>query len=117
MTTKQFSEASITVVSGGFGEARDQAVEVASDTGRELVPVRVFKQGDRTMLSGVITTKVMTRIMAHNSARRGSGVNDALTTSNRPIISDHVKGIKEYLLAAVNNHGVVHLAPDHPQLD
>ena len=53
MATRQFSEASITVVTGGFGEARDQAVEVAADAGLVLQPHMIGESWQSSLAMGL----------------------------------------------------------------
>ena len=58
MTTK--AKATLTTVPGTSDDARTRAAVMAAETNREIVPVRVFDQGERTMLSGVLPVRVLT---------------------------------------------------------
>ena len=97
-------------VSGGQEEAFKRAQEVAADSFRELMPVRVFTQGGRQMISGVLPVRVLTRILTHQAAARGSTANKASMSTNRPIITDHVKTISDYLVTALTN-GDAYIVP------
>ena len=99
LTTK--AEATLTIVSGTSDDARARAAAVAAETNREIVPVRVFDQGDRTMLSGVLPVRVLTRVLQHNASTKGSAAAKALNTRNRPVANEHVRSIKSYLLNAI----------------
>ena len=100
LTTK--AEATLTIVSGTSDDARARAAAVAAETNREIVPVRVFDQGDRTMLSGVLPVRVLTRVLQHNASTKGSAAAKALNTRNRPVANEHVRSIKSYLLNAID---------------
>ena len=100
LTTK--AEANVTVVTGTSDDARARASAVAAETNREIVPVRVFDQGDRTMLSGVLPVRVLIRVLEHNAPKtKGNAAARALHTRNRPVASEHVRVIKSYLLNAI----------------
>ena len=100
LTTK--AEANMTVIPGTSDDARARAAAVAAETNREIVPVRVFDQGDRTMLSGVLPVRVLTRVLEHNSPKtKGNAAARALHTRNRPVAVEHVRVIKLYLLNAI----------------
>lgn len=90
-------------VPGGQDGAFRRAQEVAADSFRETMPVRVFTQGGRQMISGVLPVRVLSRILTHQAAARGSTMNKASLSTNRPIITDHVKSITDYLVHALNS--------------
>ncbi len=99
LTTK--AEATLTTVPGTSDDARALAAAVAAETNREIVPVRVFDQGERTMLSGVLPVRVLTRVLQHNASTKGSAASKALHARNRPVTTEHVRSIKSYLLDAI----------------
>ena len=74
---------------------------VAAETNREIVPVRVFDQGNRKMLSGVLPVRVLTRVLEHNASTRGTAAARALNIRNRPVAGEHVRAIKAYILNAI----------------
>ena len=88
-------------VPGSSEDARIRALTVASDTNREVVSVRVFEQGGRTMVSGVLPIRVITRVLSYNAAHKGEAASRALTAGNRPVDQAHVKAIAAYLLRAI----------------
>lgn len=84
-------------VPGPSEDAERQAMRMAMETHREMCPVRVFKQGNREMVSGVLPIRIVTRILMSLSADKGSLAEEALTANNRPVIKDHWMAIAEYL--------------------
>ena len=101
MTLNKRSGATLTVVPGTSDDARARAAAVTAETNREIVPVRIFDQGNRTMLSGVLPVRVLTRVLEHNASAKGSAAAKALHTRNRPVATEHVRSIKSYLLRAI----------------
>ena len=99
LTTK--AETNLIFVPGTSDDARSRATAVAAETNREIVPVRVFDQGNRKMLSGVLPVRVLTRVLDHNATTRGTAAARALNTRNRPVAADHVRAIKAYILRAL----------------
>ena len=95
------AETKVIKVPGSSDDARARAAAVAADTNREVVPVRVFEQGDRVMLSGVLPVRVLTRILEHNAAPKGAAAGRALNARNRPVDTDHVRIIAAYLRRAI----------------
>ena len=55
------------------------------------------------MLSGVLPVRVLTRILLHNASinKKGSAASKALHMRNRPVVPEHVRVIKSYLLSAI----------------
>ena len=85
------------------GDAKRLATDLAADTNREVMPVRVFEQGSRTMVSGVLPIRVIVRVLAYNSAKKGQAAQKALNAVNRPKDDKHVKQIALYLRRAIEN--------------
>ncbi len=88
-------------VPGTSDDARSRASGIAADANREVVPFRVFEQGDRTMLSGAIPVRVLVRVLQYNATDKGVAARRALNTRNRPVANDHVNAIAAYLWRAV----------------
>ena len=88
-------------VEGGQETANQRAQEVASDTFREMLPVRVFNQGGREMIAGVLPIRVLNRILSHQASIRGSTAIKAVSATNRPVMIDHVRTIADYLSNAL----------------
>ena len=88
-------------VPGSLEDARGKATSVAVETHREVSPVRVFKQGDRIMVSSVLPVKVLLRILRYNSAEKKTTANKALSATNRPVDTKHVNAIANYLSKAL----------------
>ena len=89
-------------VSGPPEEAERQAMRMAMETHREMCLVRVFKQGKREMVSGVLPIRVVTRILILNSAKKGALAEEALSANNRPIIDEHWMAFANYLKRALD---------------
>ena len=101
MTILDDAVANLVTVEGTPDDARLRAMTIAAETNREHTPVRVFQQGNRTMLSAVLPVRVLKRILDHNHAQRGIAANKALTAGNRPLDNAHVNTIAAYLRRAV----------------
>ena len=84
-------------VPGPPSEAEGQAMRMAMDTHREVCPVRVFTQGKREMVSGVLPIRVVTRLLKSLAAQKGSLADEALMANNRPVIKEHWMAIADYL--------------------
>ena len=110
MVTQEKAEAKLVKVPGNSDDARSHAAAIAADTNREIVPVRVFEQGGRPMLSGVLPVRVLTRILDHNAAPKGAAAARALNARNRPVDTAHVRAIAAYLRRAVEN-GETYIIP------
>ena len=93
----------LTEVSGTAEDARARAAALAMDSQREVVPVRVFEQGHRTMLDGVLPIRVLVRVLEHNAVPKGATAGKALTALNRPVVPQHVKTIATYLRQAIES--------------
>ena len=89
-------------IDGSLEEAMKSAMSVAAETHRELMPVRLFHQGNRQMVSGVMPTKVALRVLMHNSAEKGMTADEALHKTNRPYMKDHAEGFAKYLVNALS---------------
>lgn len=101
MTIQDKAVANLIEVEGTPDDARFQAMTLAAETNREHTPVRVFKQGNRDMLSAVLPVRVLIRILDHNAAERSSAADKALTARNRPQDKSHVRVIAAYLRGAI----------------
>ena len=88
-------------VPGNLENARMEASSMAMESHRETCPVRIFNQGSRTMVSGVLPIRVMDRILSRNSAKKGETADKALGANNRPLIKEHWEGFAKYLMQAI----------------
>ncbi len=86
MVIQEKAAAKLVSVAGNSDDARSHAAAIAADTNCEIVPVRVFEQGGRAMLSGVLPVRILTRILDHNAAPKGAAAAKALNARNRPVI-------------------------------
>lgn len=77
-------------------QARQAAMEAASASGGRVFPCIVFRQGGRTMLSTSFPMAFAARYVQPDSATKGG---NPRTTTNRPLMLDHVKTIHEYLVS------------------
>ncbi|MBM0204118.1 DNA sulfur modification protein DndB [Micromonospora sp. STR1s_5] len=76
--------------------AMQAAGREAAAVGGRIFPCTVFKQGDRTMVSTAFPNPFMKRQVVADSAPKAGSPRDSL---NRPLMSDHAKSIKEYIVA------------------
>lgn len=98
-------------IDGTPEECAHAAWQMANDTSRETLPVRVFSQGPRTMVSAVMPVRVLVRVLAHNSTLKGVTAATAVTAHNRPVDKKHVQEIKDYLLTAIRENRPYILPP------
>ena len=84
-------------VDGSLEDAMKSAMTVAAETHRELMPVRLFHQGKRQMVSGVMPVRVALRVLMHNAAEKGMTADQVLDKTNRPFMKDHAEGFAKYL--------------------
>ncbi len=87
------------------------ALEVARDTSRESFPVRVFQQGPRKMVAGVLPIRILLRVLATNAALKGMTAAGAAVSANRPVDTKHVQGITDYLIQAIRENREYILPP------
>ncbi len=96
--------------------AMEAASREASAVGGRIFPCTVFKQGTRTMVATAFPNPFIKRQVVRESAIKGNSPRDTL---NRPLMPDHAKSIKEYVIA---NHDDYILPPvtlnvdQHPSL-
>jgi hypothetical protein len=76
--------------------AMEAAAREAAAIGGRIFPCTVFKQGDRTMVSTAFPNSFINRQVVRDSAVKGSSPRDSL---NRPLMPEHAKLIKEYVVA------------------
>ncbi|MEV4773058.1 DNA sulfur modification protein DndB [Micromonospora humida] len=76
--------------------AMEAAAREAAAIGGRIFPCTVFKQGERTMVSTAFPNTFINRQVVSDSAVKGSSPRQSL---NRPLIPDHAKSIKEYVIA------------------
>ncbi|WP_033440176.1 DNA sulfur modification protein DndB, partial [Saccharothrix sp. NRRL B-16314] len=75
--------------------AMEAAHREAAAVGGRIFPCTVFKQGDRTMVSTAFPNQFIKRQVVADSAIKGNSPRDSL---NRPLMPDHAKSIKEYVI-------------------
>ena len=102
MSTNKTSKTKITSVEGTLRDAMVNAMDLAAETQREPpVPVRIFYQGNRQMVSGIMPCKTMVRVLDHNAADKGSTAAKALNTTNRPFMKEHAQAFERYITKAL----------------
>ena len=95
------SPTTIIPIPGTLEDARHQAYQIAAETHREVTPVRIFHQGKREMISGVLPFMVYNRILDYNSAPPRSDLAGAARTTNRPLMKDRVDDFNRYVTGAI----------------
>ena len=92
----------ITSVEGTLRDAMVSAMDLAAETQREPpIPVRIFYQGNRQMVSGIMPCKTMVRVLDHNAADKGSTAAKALNATNRPFMKEHAQAFERYITKAL----------------
>lgn len=76
-------------------QARDAALEAAASTGGRVFPCQVFTQGERLMISTSFPFSFVAKQVAFDWAQKGG---NPRTATNRPLMYEHVKSIRDYLL-------------------
>jgi DNA sulfur modification protein DndB len=78
-------------------EAQNAANMEASSTGGNVLPAVLFRQGQRQMIASAFPIPfVRTRLQVNHAAERGN-VEQVRSATNRPVISDHVDTVKNYI--------------------
>lgn len=91
-----------------YDEAERAAGREASATGGQLVPAVLFRQGSRWMLTtAFLIPQIRNRLVGNHAERRGS-VEQVRSATNRPVMDDHVKSVKNYVR---NNVGGKYILP------
>ena len=75
--------------------ARNAAMEDAASSGGKVFPCVVFYQGGRLNISTAFPLSFVARYVKPDSAAKGS---DPRIATNRPMMPDHVKVIRDYLV-------------------
>ena len=88
-------------VDGKYEDALLTTMGVVAESNREQMPVRLFEQGQRTMVSGVMPIRVALRALDYNSAEKGTTADEALNATNRPFIKEHAASFANYLSSAL----------------
>jgi DNA sulfur modification protein DndB len=78
-------------------KAQIQAGVEASNTGGFSVPVIVFRQGQRTLMSGAIPLSWVKSRLETRSVKRGASLQDTRNALNRPEIPEHSRAIANYI--------------------
>lgn len=81
----------------GAQEAQTAAAMEASSTGGIILPAVMFQQGERLMLATAFPIPVVrTRLQVNHAVRKGN-VEQVRSATNRPVMSDHVDSVKNYI--------------------
>lgn len=84
-------------------KAEHAAMREAANTGGQLVPAIMFRQGSRYMLTtAFLIPQIKNRLVGNHAERRGS-VEQVRSATNRPVMEDHVKSVKTYIRANVGS--------------
>ncbi len=81
-------------------EAREIAYDMASGTDAELIPVTMYKQGERYQVVGAMRFGLVARTLYSELAKKGASLEGIVSATNRPKSSSHIAEIAEYV---VNN--------------
>ena len=99
-------------VEGNLQDVMVRAMSLAAETQRETpIPVRIFNQGNRQMVSGIMPCKTMVRVLDHNAADKGTTAAKALNATNRPFMKDHAFAFAKYLTKALEQNETFIIPP------
>ena len=98
----QFPSGAVSPIQGTLEDARLHAYQIAAETHREVTPVRIFRQGKREMISGVLPFMVYSRILEYNSAAPKSDLAGVANATNRPLMKDRVDDFDRYVTGAIS---------------
>ncbi|MGW4365453.1 DNA sulfur modification protein DndB [Nocardia takedensis] len=82
-------------------EAQQAASSDAAASGARVFPCTVFRQGGRRMISTSFPYQFLARQVVADSATKGGDPSAAI---NRPLITDHVKTINNYVMSNPDNY-------------
>jgi DNA sulfur modification protein DndB len=82
-----------------FGGAQQQAMEEALNTLGQVIPVILFRQGNRVNLSGAMTFGMVSQLLYSRSAKQRDTIEGVVATTNRPEDKKHSVEIADYVLA------------------
>lgn len=82
---------------GNFQEAQARAVEESVNTLGQVLPVVLFRQGNRVNLSGAMTFGMVARLLYSNSATARDNMDGVASSTNRPEDKKHSEAIAEYI--------------------
>ncbi len=83
---------------GSFAEAQQQAMEEALNTLGQVIPVVLFRQGNRVNLSGAMTFGMVSQLLYSRSAKARDTIEGVVATTNRPEDKKHSDEIADYVL-------------------
>lgn len=79
---------------GSVEEARNAATDDATSSGGRVYPCVVFRQGGRVSMTTALPLSFLAKNVKPDSAVKGG---DPKSATNRPMMPDHVKVIRDYL--------------------
>lgn len=82
-------------------QAREAAVDDAASSGGRVYPCLVFRQGGRLMVTTSFPFTFLARQVRLDSAAKGG---NPRTSTNRPLMADHVRNIRDYLIKNRNEY-------------
>jgi DNA sulfur modification protein DndB len=93
---------------GTVEKAAQDAQSAAANVAGIVVPVIIFKQGNRILLTGALPIGFARQRLHRVSAAKKASITDARAAMNRPLDNEHAKTIAKYL---VDNQGGKFLIP------
>lgn len=88
-------------------EAQEAATLEASNTGGNVLPGVLFRQGQRFMLSTAFPVPVVRNRLQLNPATPKGSVQQVRSATNRPVMADHVDSVKGYLKENLGGHYII----------
>jgi DNA sulfur modification protein DndB len=78
-------------------EAREMAFDMGVNMDAEVIPVTMYRQGERYQLVGAMRFSLIGRMLVSDSARKGAPLDAVLAATNRPRDSAHIQEIAGYV--------------------
>jgi DGQHR domain-containing protein len=82
-----------------YGEAMGAAYDMAVSTDSEIVPVTMYRQGERYQVVGAMKFAIVARMLYSESARKGASLDAVVSATNRPKDNGHIAEIADYVKA------------------
>src|SRR5258708_1716000 len=80
-------------------EAMGAAYDMAVSTDSEIIPVTMYRQGERYQVVGAMKFGIVARMLYSESAHKGASLEAIVTATNRPKDAGHITEIADYVKA------------------
>jgi len=80
-------------------DAMGAAYDMAVSTDSEIIPVTMYRQGERYQVVGAMKFGIVARMLYSESPRKGASLEAIVTATNRPKDAGHITEIADYVKA------------------